>query len=249
MAIVESIPALPADAAVFLDFDGTLVEITAEPHQVVVPPALKQTLARLVARCDGAVAVVSGRDLRELDRFLRPLRLPAAGVHGLERRRADGSIERTRPPRWLARLLPEIDEFARTRPGLLVEKKRLSVAMHYRAAPAAATAVRAFFDRCAAAVGARAAVQHGKMVAELRPAGRDKGTAIEAFMREPPFQGRRPVFLGDDLTDEHGFAAVNRLGGLSIRVGALAPSAAAWRLPSVASVTQWLEQSLIEGGT
>src|SRR5271155_4228902 len=129
MAIVESIPALPADAAVFLDFDGTLVEITAEPHQVVVPPSLTQILARLVARCDGAVAMVSGRTLGELDRFLHPLRLPAAGVHGLERRRADGSVERTRAPRWLARLLPEIDEFARTRPGVVVEKKRLSVAV------------------------------------------------------------------------------------------------------------------------
>jgi len=249
MAVVESIPALPAAAAVFLDFDGTLVEITAEPHQVVVPPALTQTLARLVARCDGAVAVVSGRELGELDRFLRPLILPAAGVHGLERRRPDGSIERMRKPRWLARLMPEIDAFARTRPELLVEKKRLSVAIHYRGAPAAAAAVRDFVDRCAAAVGTRAAVQHGKMVAELRPAGRDKGTAIEAFMQEPPFRGRRPVFLGDDLTDEHGFVAVNRLDGLSIRVGAPAQSAAAWSLPSVAAVRQWLEHGLAGGGT
>jgi trehalose 6-phosphate phosphatase len=249
MVIVESIPALPADAAAFLDFDGTLVEITADPQGVVVPPSLIEILTRLVARCDGAVAVVSGRRIRELDRFLRPLRLPAAGVHGLERRRADGTIRRSAPPRWLTRLLPEIDAFARTRPGVLVEKKRLSVSVHYRGAPAAARAVQDFIAGCVAAVGARAAVQHGKMVVELRPAGGDKGSAIEAFMQEPPFRGRRPVFLGDDLTDEHGFAAVNRMGGLSIRVGAPAPSAAAWRLPSVTAVQQWLAQNLAGPGT
>jgi trehalose 6-phosphate phosphatase len=249
MVIVESIPALPADAAVFLDFDGTLVEITSEPGKVVVPPALKQTLARLVARCDGAVAVVSGRRLGELDRFLRPLRLPAAGVHGLERRRPDGSIERIAPPRWLARLLPEIDAFARAWPGVLVEKKRLSVSVHYRGAPEAAVAVDDFIAARAAALGGRAAVQRGKMVVELRPTGHDKGTAIEAFMRDPPFRDRRPVFLGDDLTDEHGFAVVNRLGGLSIRIGSAGPeSAAVWTLPSVVAVRRWLEASLgLEG--
>jgi trehalose 6-phosphate phosphatase len=240
MAIVESIPALPADAAVFLDFDGTLVDITSEPDKVIVSPALKQTLARLVARFDGAVALVSGRRLGEIDRFLRPLRLPTAGVHGLECRRPDGTIARIAAPRWLARLVPEIDAFARTRPGVLVEKKRLSIAVHYRGAPAAATAVRELVEGYAAALGPRAVVQLGKMVVELRPAGHDKGSAIEAFMQAPPFRGRRPVFLGDDLTDEHGFVTVNRRGGLSIRVGPPAETAAAWTLPSVAAVQQWL---------
>jgi trehalose 6-phosphate phosphatase len=104
--------------------------------------------------------------------------------------------------------------------------------------------VREFVDACAAQLGREAVVQLGKMVVELRPAGRDKGTAIAAFMTAPPFRGRRPVFVGDDLTDEHGFEAVNRLGGLSIRVGARAETEASLALPSVAAVEEWLEQSL-----
>ncbi len=240
----QQIPAVPPDGALFLDFDGTLVEIAAAPDQVVVPVGLIEVLARLAEQRGGALAVVSGRRIGDLDRFLAPLALPAAGLHGLERRRADGTIERSAAPRWIGRLAPELDAFARRHPGVRVENKQLSIAVHYRAAPEAATAVRQFVDACAAALEHQATVQLGKMVVEIRPAGRDKGAAIEAFMREAPFHGRTPVFLGDDLTDEHGFEAVNRLGGVSIRVGAPVESAAAWALPSVEAARAWLAQSL-----
>jgi trehalose 6-phosphate phosphatase len=210
-----------------------------------LPPSPPPFLPPPPPHFGGAVALVTGRRIADLERLLRPLRLPAAGLHGLERRRADGSIKRAAAPRWVAPLLPQMAEFARQHPGVVIENKKLSLAVHYRAVPAEATAVRQFVDACAAALEHRATVQLGKMVVELRPAGSDKGAAIAAFMGEPPFQGRVPVFLGDDLTDEHGFDAVNRLGGVSIRVGPPAETAAKWALPSVEAAHAWLAQSLV----
>ena len=249
MAIVEGMAALPADAAVFLDFDGTLVEIAPTPDSIAIPPGLVPLLRRLVDRFDGAVALVSGRQIADLDRWLAPLTLPAAGLHGLERRLPDGTLERTATPPWIAGLVPEMARFARAHPGVHLEDKLLSLSLHYRGAPEAAVAVRQFIDACAAQLDREAAVQLGKMVVELRPAGRDKGTAIAAFMAAAPFQGRRPVFVGDDLTDEHGFEAVNRLGGLSIRVGPPGETEAKLALPSVAAVLEWLAQSFPSPGT
>jgi trehalose 6-phosphate phosphatase len=249
MVIAEGLPAPPADGALFLDFDGTLVEIAAAPEHVVVPAALKRLLAGLTARFGGAVAVVSGRPIADLERRLAPLRLPCVGLHGLERRRPDGALERGAPAGWLADLAPALDAFARRHPGVRVEDKGLSLAVHYRAAPAAETAVRRFVEARAAALADQAVVQPGKMVVEVRPAGHDKGTAIAAFMQAAPFRGRVPVFLGDDLTDEHGFAAVNRLGGVSIRVGPPADTAARWTLPTVAAAHAWLARAFDETGT
>jgi trehalose 6-phosphate phosphatase len=249
MVIAAGLPALPANGAVFLDFDGTLVEIAPTPELVDVPPALKRLLAGLADRFTGAVAVVSGRSIADLEAQLAPVRLPSAGLHGLERRRPDGSIERSAAPRWVADLVPEIEAFARLHPGVRVENKKLSIAVHYRTAPEAETAVRQFVDACAAALEHQAVVQLGKMVVEIRPAGRDKGAAIAAFMPEAPFRDRIPAFLGDDLTDEHGFEAVNRLGGLSIRVGPPAETTARWALPSVEAARAWLEHALDKTGT
>jgi trehalose 6-phosphate phosphatase len=243
MTIAETPPVLPADAALFLDFDGTLIEIAAAPDQVTVPLGLPGLLRGLADRLDEAVALVSGRPIADLDRWLAPLRLPIAGLHGLECRRPDGTLDRLAPPAWIARLRPEMAAFARAHPGVLLEEKPLSLALHYRAVPAEAVAVRAFVDACATQLGEAAIAQRGKMVVELRPAGHDKGSAIDAFMTAAPFEGRRPVFVGDDLTDEHGFAVVNRRGGLSIRVGAPTETAARWALPDVAAVLAWLEQS------
>jgi trehalose 6-phosphate phosphatase len=244
MVIAPSLPAPPADAALFLDFDGTLVEIAATPERVVVTAELRTLLAGLAARFAGALAVVSGRALADLEHRLAPLRLPAAGLHGLERRRPDGTLERAAAPAWVADLMPAFAALAARHPGVRVENKQRSIAVHYRAAPAAETVVRQFVDACAAELGNHPVVQRGKMVVELRPAGHDKGAAIAAFMQEAPFRGRIPVFLGDDLTDEHGFAAVNRLGGLSIRVGAPAETAARAALINVAAAHAWLAQSL-----
>jgi trehalose 6-phosphate phosphatase len=246
---VTGVLRLPPDAALFLDFDGTLVEIARDPELVVVPPALKDTLASLTARHAGALALVSGRAIADLDSFLAPLQPLAAGLHGLERRLPDGTIERAAAPRWIAEIAPEIQLFAARHPGLRVENKRLTIAVHYRGAPELAETVRQFVDACAAGLEHRATVQLGKMVIELRPAGRDKGAAIAAFMDRPPFAGRTPVFVGDDLTDEHGFAAVNRLGGLSIRVGAEGEgeTSATASLPDVAAVQTWLQENLRTG--
>jgi trehalose 6-phosphate phosphatase len=123
------------------------------------------------------------------------------------------------------------------------------VTLHYRGAPAAEAAAHALIERLAGTLGSRARVQRGKQVAELRPAGHDKGTAVAAFLDEPPFRGRRPVYLGDDLTDEAGFAVANRRGGLSIRIGPPADTEAAFALPDVTAVHAWLEQSLTDSGT
>lgn len=248
MTMPDGIPALPADAAVFLDFDGTLVEIAPKPDQVVVGTTERRLLSDLDARLGGAIAVVSGRAIADLDHLLAPLTLSAAGLHGLERRLGGGSIKRMVAAPWMGRVAADIEAFARAHPGTLVENKGLSVAVHYRAVPEAATAVRQFVDACAAALGDAAVVQLGKMVVELRPAGSDKGSAIESFMTLAPFRDRRPVFLGDDLTDEHGFAAVNRLGGLSIRVGMPVETLARWALPSVAAAQAWLAQNLSPAG-
>lgn len=239
---MDGLPPLPRNAALFLDFDGTLVEIARDPGLVVVPDALKAALAALPDRIGGALALVSGRAISDLDRLLDPVRLPAAGLHGLERRLTDGTIERAAAPGWVAEVAPEIELFAARHPGLRVENKRLTIAVHYRGAPELADQVRHFIDACAAGLDHSAHVQLGKMVVELRPAGRDKGAAIEAFMREPPFAGRVPVFAGDDLTDEHGFEAVNALGGQSVRVGPPAETEARLALPDVAAVHAWLQE-------
>jgi trehalose 6-phosphate phosphatase len=247
---VDGVTDLPRNAALFLDFDGTLVEIVRDPSLVVVPPAIKHTLTGLSAHLGGALALVTGRAIADLDRMLDPLRPLAAGLHGLERRLPDGNTERAAAPRWVAEIAPEIELFAARHPGLRVENKRLTIALHYRGAPELADTVRQFIDACAAGLDHKATVQLGKMVVELRPAGRDKGAAIEAFMAAPPFAGRVPVFLGDDLTDEHGFAAVNRMGGVSIRIGEGGETSARFGLPDVASVHDWLQEIMagVENG-
>ncbi|MBK0391202.1 trehalose-phosphatase [Ramlibacter algicola] len=213
--------------ALFLDFDGTLVDIAPEPGAIVVPCSLVPTLSALQTYLGGAVAVVSGRSIRELDTYLAPLQLPVAGVHGAERRDASGALDRVEPAS-----LEEVTRAAlalRARDArLLVEEKGTSVALHYRRAP---ELERECIDAMAAAVDRSEglALLRGKMVVEAKPCGASKGAAIEAFLREPPFAGRTPVFVGDDVTDEAGFEAVQRLGGLGVKVGE-GPSAAWQRL-------------------
>lgn len=242
MTHTHSLPPPAPGWALFLDVDGTLIEIADRPSAVRVEPRMIGVLTALVHATDGAVALVSGRPVADLDRLFAPLVLPAAGLHGLERRDVAG--------RWAARAArePAVDrfaasfaDFAASHPGALVEDKGLTVALHYRLAPEAADEARALADRLAAESGGAFRVQHGKMVAELRPEGPDKGAVVAAFMAEPPFAGRLPVFVGDDVTDEAGFAEVNRRGGHSVRVGdATVPSAARWRVPSVAALADWL---------
>jgi trehalose 6-phosphate phosphatase len=208
---------LGPSSAIFLDFDGTLVDIAPQPEAVSVPPPLIESLAALHERLEGAVAIVSGRPIAQIDAFLSPLRLPAAGVHGAERRRADGSIQLFDGPS-----LEQVDAAARAlaarHPGLRVEHKRGSLALHYRQAPhLEAQCLRAMQAAVDASPGL--VLLRGKMVAEAKPAGASKGHAVEEFLAEAPFAGRTPVFIGDDVTDEAGFAAVQRLGGLGVKVG------------------------------
>ena len=231
-------PLLSADAALFLDFDGTLVDIAETPEAVLVPPALVPTLIELHELLGGAVAVVSGRQIDVLDRFLAPLRLPAAGEHGVQRRDAEGHMQEMQAPE-LGFVLDAANALAGAHAGLLVERKHAAVALHYRLAPQ-------LEQLCRASMAALLTHQpqlealHGKCVVEVKPAGINKGIAIDAFLREPPFAGRAAVFAGDDTTDETGFAVVQRLaGGIAVKVGA-GPSQALHRLAGPTAVHQWL---------
>jgi trehalose 6-phosphate phosphatase len=224
--------------ALFLDFDGTMVDIAPRPEAVRVPEALVPTLRWLTQYLGGAVAVVSGRPIAQIDDFLHPLAMPVAGVHGAERRGADGRIELLNTPP-LDRVLDAAGRLAREHDGLRVETKRGSIALHYRQAPQLEELCLARMQE-AVAQSPGLTLLRGKMVVEAKPAGATKGGAIEAFLREPPFAGRTPVFIGDDVTDEVGFAAVQRLGGLGIKVGEGAT--VAWqRLANPAALRHELE--------
>jgi trehalose 6-phosphate phosphatase len=239
-AIQTAPPASLSDAALFLDFDGTLVELAETPDAIRVSPELPHLLQRLGQRLDGRLAIVSGRSILDLERYLSCRGLAVSGSHGLELRLSDGSFVPLAAPRGLDGVRKEIGRFAEAAPGLLVEQKPFSVAIHYRRAPEREEQVRAFMAQLAARTGL--SVQQGKMVTELRPAGADKGDAVRAFMLQPPFAGARPIFVGDDLTDEDAFHAAAELGGGGVLVGPERGSAAKWRLDGVSAVADWLGQ-------
>ena len=224
--------------ALFLDFDGSLVDLAPQPEAVIVPSDLVATLDSLSSYLGGALALISGRPIEQIDAFLAPLTLPVAGVHGAERRGADGAMTllSTHP-------LERVEEAALAlvlrHPQLRVENKRGSIALHYRQAPELESLC---LETMQAAVEESPGLTllRGKMVAEAKPGGASKGRAIEAFLRESPFSGRLPVFIGDDITDEVGFSTVQRLGGLGIKVGA-GPSVAWQRLADPQALRQELE--------
>lgn len=228
------------NTALFLDVDGALLEFAAAPGDVDVPSALVARLAALHASLDGALALVSGRAIDALDALFAPLRLPCAGLHGLERRHGE-VLERAEPASatTLEPVRAAAHAIAAKYPGSVVEDKDVALALHWRAEPLAA----ADFEGLAATAAMELpdyCLQHGDHVVELRPVGADKGTAIAAFLREAPFAGRTPVFAGDDLTDEHGFETVNLHGGISVLVGAREPSVARYALHDVQAVHDWL---------
>lgn len=236
------------EIALFLDVDGTLVEIEREPGAVHVPERLCRILTDLQVATDRALALVSGRSLTQLDRLFSPLRLSAAGLHGLERRNLTSEVVRAKPdPALFHRPRQQLAAFVAATPGTLLEDKGLTLALHYRNAPRAeAAAIAVARDAVAASAGGLVLLE-GKMVLELKPPGVDKGLAIAAFMRERPFAGRRPVFAGDDVTDEAGFATVNQLGGIAIRIGqdSLA-TAAPYGQEDVTAMQSWLQELLSE---
>jgi len=242
-SFVNSLAELDRHAALFLDVDGTLLEIAARSDLVRSPPELPGLLGDLGAQRGGALALVSGRPLAELDRLFQPWCGAAAGVHGVERRRADGTFaHHTDVAAAVAidQIRPRLTAFACARSGLLLEDKRSALALHYRDAPERAAEIRALAETLRRQAGSALRLIVGKMVVEFQPCGANKGAAISAFLSESPFLGRRPIFLGDDATDEDGFAEVARRGGVAIRVGEPAKTRASYALPSVAAVLAWL---------
>lgn len=217
------------ECSVFLDFDGTLVELAETPEAVMLAPGLVDLLAKLQQRLDGRLAIVTGRPIAQIDEMLSPLRLAVAGVHGAERRGADGVMHCAPAPSMLAAQICA-QRLVAQYPLLLLEEKRGALALHYRQAPELEAlcleAMTAALQECPGMV-----LMHGKMVLELKPAGSNKGTALRDFMQEPPFAGHRPLFAGDDTTDEAGFTFAQEAGGIGIKIGK-GPSAALNRLAS-----------------
>ncbi len=232
-------PPLDGDrTALFLDLDGTLAELRPRPGDVGPDPTRALLLERVANRMGGAVAVISGRALDDLDRILGGGVTAVAAVHGMVRRHADGSLATG----GYAPLPPSVREavglFSKAYPAVLVEDKGPALALHYRAAPWLEERCRALAGELAALAGLK--VQLGDMVAEIRQPGATKAEGVAAFMLEPPFLGRTPVFVGDDLTDEDGFAGAERAGGFGVVVGPRRPSRAKFTLPNVAAVLRWL---------
>ena len=204
-------------SAYFLDVDGTLLEIKPRPEDVVADAGLRALLTGLACAANGALGLVSGRTIGDLDRIFAPLIFPAVGQHGAEIRFPDQSHRR--PSRAaLDPVRQALMDFAAARPELSLEDKGAALTVHFRQAPERAGEVLEFLGALARANGL--AVQQGKMVAELKEAHHDKGRGIAALLATPPFAGRKPVFIGDDLTDESGFHFVNAQGGISVRAGA-----------------------------
>lgn len=247
MNTLESLPPLSPDGryAFFFDVDGTLAAIQSRPEEVFIPDSVKASLSRLAKQSDGALALVSGRPVSELDALVAPLRFPLAGVHGAERRDASGHIERLSLPDDVAASLSSLlsDAVAKM-PDTQLETKGMAFALHYRRAPHYQQDILALAEEMTRRFP-QLTLQPGKCVVELKPQGVNKGAAISVFMQQAPFAGRTPVFLGDDLTDEAGFDAVNALDGITIKIGEGSTSAG-YRLPDVASVYHWLEKTLLE---
>ena len=234
---VGGAPRLPANAAVFLDIDGTLVHLADSPGGVHIDRALCTLLAGLQEVAGGALALISGRSIADIDALFSPAR-----------RSVDGTLHFHAPP--AARLrgpAAQLRSLVQSHDGLLLEEKGASLALHYRNAPDQAGLAEHEVRRIVEALGDDFELQAGKFVLEVKPSGKDKGTAIAEFLAEAPFAGRTPVFVGDDLTDELGFDLVNRIGGESVKVGQ-GPTRARWRLDNADDVRRWLS-GIVNDGT
>ncbi|MDJ0958892.1 MAG: trehalose-phosphatase [Arenicellales bacterium] len=239
----ERLPKQTPGWAFFLDVDGTLLELVEHPELARPTPRIKSIVHHLQLVTEGAVALVSGRSISTLDSIFLPLVLPIAGLHGLERRDATGNLRidlATDKP--LDDVRERLANFCEAHPGTLIEDKGVTIALHYRNAPDAKDAAELCMEEVLRELGSHFEIKRGKMVLEVRPSGDNKGSAIGEFMREAPFKGRVPIFIGDDVTDEDGFDMVNRLGGYSIRVGNDGDSNAQYRITNVETVLQWLEE-------
>ena len=232
----------PADDgwSLFLDVDGTLLELAPTPDAVIVGPELPELLARLSRRFGGALAIVSGRCIAELDQLFYPFRFPAAGIHGIELRDARGELHyaglRDVDLEWAR---AELRRFVAQRPGLILEDKGRALALHFRQAPELEGEVQTVLGRVLPGLPQEAHLQPGHCVIEIKSAAADKRTAIQRFLEEPPFAGRVPVFVGDDVTDHEGLAYVESIGGHAVFVGPAPRHVRGW-LPDPAAVRSWL---------
>ena len=227
------------EASLFLDFDGTLVDIAPRPDAVRASSELSDLLSRLHQRLEGRVAILTGRAAADVADLLGTVTIMVGGHHGLETSgRTGGDVKR---PDVLDSVVSDLRQLEAEYPGVLVEDKPLGVALHYRQAPDAEEACRTAAQSAAQRSGLE--IQPGKMVFELKPQGANKGDALKAMMAEEPFAGTRPIFLGDDLTDEPAFRAAQDMGGAGIMVGDRAPTSASFRIASVDEALHWLKQA------
>jgi trehalose 6-phosphate phosphatase len=226
--------------AILLDIDGTILDFAPSPQQVRVPPDLRETLVRLNAKTSGALALVSGRALTDIDLIFSPLELVAIGGHGAEWRAASGSEVTMRTKPLDTALKGKLLNLDTLDPGVLIEDKGYSLAVHYRLAPEKADAVRAAVEAiCAQARADTVEILPGKFVIEIKPAGISKASAVRDLMKLAPFAKRKPIFIGDDVTDEPVFAVVAGLGGLGFSVGRVAATVNG-RFAQPQSVRTWL---------
>jgi trehalose 6-phosphate phosphatase len=236
------LPAPDPSWAFFFDIDGTLADLAPTPSEVRLEHDLHSLIRELHYASGGALALISGRSIESVDSIFGTPRLPVAGLHGLERRNAAGQISRhDATSEKLKHARERLAAAVARHRGITLEDKGLSLALHYRAAPTLASFAHRTMRGIHSEMGPEYAILTGKRIIELKPSGKDKGEAVREYMDEEPFRERLPVFVGDDLTDEHGFAVVNSLGGHSIKVGS-GRTAARWRLRDVRSVRVWLEQ-------
>jgi trehalose 6-phosphate phosphatase len=232
----------PGNLALFLDVDGTMLDIAPVPEAVRVPEGLSLALASLYESLDGALAIISGRPIQQIDQLFKPLLLPASGEHGFEIRRIpDKPVERLQPPAALHLLRPNVVELAKRMLGVIPEFKSGTIALHFRQVPTMEGPLLRSIEEMLAPYAGEFVIQPGKMVYEIKPRGVDKGRAISQLMMAPPFESRTPVFVGDDVTDEYGFAAVRERNGRAIHVGG-GHGAADATLPSPAHVRAWLSR-------
>ncbi|MEO8063618.1 MAG: trehalose-phosphatase [Pseudomonadota bacterium] len=230
-----------SNVALFLDVDGTLLELAATPDRVRVPAALRNTLQLARERSQGALALLSGRSLLELDDLFSPGEFAASGKHGLEVRLPSGEVIRPElDPAVLDRARRWLQLLQKDERGLLLEDKGVALAMHFRLAPRMQQAVMAAMQELTDELGDEFILRPGKCVLEIMPRGFSERSSIELLMKQREFAGRTPIFVGDDPTDEPGFEAVNEMGGYTIRVGDLTETAARYRFSSVSAVIAWL---------
>ncbi|HEY6451250.1 MAG TPA: trehalose-phosphatase [Steroidobacteraceae bacterium] len=229
-----------AGHALFLDIDGTLLDLAPAPELVEVPAWMVPLLERLALKLDGAVAFVSGRTIAAIDALFAPLKLPAIGVHGGEMRLHEQVVADESLVAELQSALPMMQAAIERVPAARLENKRCAIALHYRNAPERGREVLELAELAVARLGPAFALLVGKCVVEIRPRHLTKGAALRRLMEQAPFRGRSPIFAGDDVTDEDAFEVVNQVGGISVRVGAAAPSAATYRLASPDQLRRWL---------